>query len=144
MYVTLKITPYQSPTLTVTFFFLSNCFEISSVRFGTQSFFVSEQLLFVERLFHVFVVPNRVAKRFISKPKIPILVYCGRPWYGTFWFTSRQFGIFCSYLVVCGLAITYILLLFGVCSPFFGTLYQRKSGNPDASSVLSQSFMKMR
>jgi hypothetical protein len=50
----------------------------------------------------------RVARRYIFRPKVAILVSFERPWNGTFWYFLRPFGIFFSNLVNV-MAIGYIL-----------------------------------
>jgi hypothetical protein len=63
-------------------------------------------------------MPTGLPDGFFPNKKISILVYYGRPWYGKFCHASQQFGVFCSYLS-CGMTNAYILLLFGVFSPFW-------------------------
>jgi uncharacterized membrane protein len=95
----------------------------------SQNFLIPPFPKFVKML-SVVSMPCRVAKWYICKPKLPILVYFGRQ---LEWEKVGQFGTFYGYLVYF-MAVWYFVVTWYIfvyyC--YFGTLHQEKSGNPDA------------
>jgi hypothetical protein len=83
---------------------------------------------------------SRVAIWFICMPKIPILVYFGRPWNGkcslewkmfVYLFYIWSFGTF--YLLPFGIfygRLVYFVAIWNIC-PNFGMFCDDKSGNPE-------------
>jgi hypothetical protein len=77
---------------------------------------------------------------YIFVPKIPTLEYFGGPWNVKFWYISRLFGMFCSYLV----QVMSIWWSFGVIFSQFGTFYQGKSGNPGLDRLCALAGLRKR
>jgi hypothetical protein len=70
--------------------------------------------------------PNRVARWFLFKPKIPIWVDFGGPWIEKCWYILQEFGIFYDHSV----HFEFIWYIFSG----FGIMYQEKSGIPGTNA----------
>jgi hypothetical protein len=73
----------------------------------------------------------RVARWFVFKPKIPILVNFGRPWSENFWYILWSFGLFHIHLVYFMYVLLVCFAIIWNIFPQFGMLHREKSGNPE-------------